>query len=146
VGLGCTFLEKCHSAFLSLAVTHSKSLACALIYFSCLLEIYLYLYRLHYYACRPYMSSRCCLLTECTHPCSYAGACIGTFSTTCISISQHSCLQMATAGSHRGREDLLRAELTEHGRFSELLNMQVPFAIDPEVTLVSVVPEVCSSQ
>jgi hypothetical protein len=52
---------------------------------------------------------------------------------------------MATATSHRSREDLLRVELTEHGRFSELLNMQVPFAIDPDVTLLSVVPEVCSS-
>jgi hypothetical protein len=64
----------------------------------------------------------------------------------CTSISSSRCMQMATAGSVRGREDLLRVELTEHGRFSELLSMQVPFAIDPEVTLVSVVPEVCSLQ
>lgn len=49
---------------------------------------------------------------------------------------------MSTATSHRAREELLRAELTEQGRFSELLSMRIPFAVQPEVSLVSVLPEV----
>ena len=52
-------------------------------------------------------------------------------------------MQMGNApNSQKAREDLLRVELTEHGKFSELLNMNVPFAADPEVTLVSVRPQV----
>ena len=52
-------------------------------------------------------------------------------------------MQMASApNTAKGKRDFLHAELTEHGKFSELLHMKVPFAVDPTITLVSVRPEV----
>ena len=52
-------------------------------------------------------------------------------------------VQMAgAANTQKAREDLLRAELTEQGKFSELLDMNVPFAPNPEITLTSVQPQV----
>ena len=48
----------------------------------------------------------------------------------------------ATPNTAKAKEDLLHAELTEHGKFSELLSMNVPFPPAPDVTLTSVQPEV----
>jgi hypothetical protein len=59
-----------------------------------------------------------------------------------LSRTQCNVIQMANApNSQRAREDVLRAELTEHGKFSELLNMNVPFPADPDVTLTTVQPQ-----
>lgn len=44
--------------------------------------------------------------------------------------------------TQKAREDLLQNELTEHGKFCELLNMNVPFAVNPEITLTAVRPQV----
>lgn len=42
----------------------------------------------------------------------------------------------------RAKREFLQNELTEHGKFSELLHMNVPFPVDPTVMLVSVLPAV----
>lgn len=42
-------------------------------------------------------------------------------------------------------QDMLAAQLTEHGKFSELLSINVPCPVDPDIILVSVIPEVTHS-
>lgn len=42
----------------------------------------------------------------------------------------------------RLQQDELATQLTEHGKFSELLHINVPCPADPETVLVSVMPSV----
>lgn len=52
-------------------------------------------------------------------------------------------MQMAQLPSNsRLQQDELAAQLTEHGKFSELLQLNVPCPADPDTLLVSVVPSV----
>lgn len=54
-------------------------------------------------------------------------------------------MQMAQLPSNsRLQQDELATQLTEHGKFSELLHMNVPCPADPETVLVSVLPSVRS--
>jgi hypothetical protein len=39
-------------------------------------------------------------------------------------------------------QDMLMSQLTEHGKFSELLSINVPCPVDPDIILVSVIPDV----
>jgi hypothetical protein len=53
------------------------------------------------------------------------------------------CVQMGSVpNTQKAREDLLQSELTANGKFCELLNMNVPFAVNPEITLTAVRPQV----
>ena len=53
------------------------------------------------------------------------------------------CVQLAALPNNsKLQQDMINAQLTEHGKFSELLSINVPCPVDPEITLVSVIPEV----
>lgn len=57
------------------------------------------------------------------------------------------CMQMAALPNNsKLLQDMIMAQLTEHGKFSELLSINVPCPVDPDITLVSVIPEVCSRE
>ena len=48
----------------------------------------------------------------------------------------------SSAPQLQGSTEMLAAHLSEHGKFSELLAINVPCPVDPDTILVAVIPEV----